>query len=301
MRITNSTMVETFLNDLNTNLANMEKAQNQLASGKNISKPSDDPYGAVRQMQLSNEVDRNNQYLSNIQDSAEWIDTTDTALGQVSDALGRIRQLMISSANSAKTQSDIDANKAEILQQIEQIAQAGNTQFDGKYVFSGKDVTEKPFSSDGNGNISLNVSGDGVINREISSGVVIGINVTANEILKGNGTPGTDLASTLTKVVTALNNGDMDSLGGDLLGQISDNIDNITRCRGEVGAKENRMDSAKSKNKDETLNLTTVLSGISDVDVSQKIMEFNEMQSAYDASLMTGARILQKSLIDFLE
>lgn len=301
MRITNSTMVETFLNDLNTNLANMEKTQNQLASGKNISKPSDDPYGAVRQMQLSNEVDRNNQYLSNIQDSAEWIDTTDTALGQVSDALGRIRQLMISSANSAKTQSDIDANKAEILQQIEQITQAGNTQFDGKYVFSGKDVTEKPFSSDGNGNISLNVSGDGVINREISSGVVIGINVTANEILKGNGTPGTDLASTLTKVVTALNNGDTDSLGGDLLGQISDNIDNVTRCRGEVGAKENRMDSAKSKNQDETLNLTTVLSGISDVDVSQKIMEFNEMQSAYDSSLMTGARILQKSLIDFLE
>lgn len=300
MRITNSTMVDTFLNDLNTNLNNMQKSQDQLASGKNISKPSDDPYGTVRQMQLNNEVDRNNQYLSNIQDSAEWIDTTDTALGQVSDALQRIRQLMISSADSAKTQTDIDSNKAEVLQQIEQIAQAGNTQFDGKYIFSGKDVTEKPFLSDGNGNISLNVSGDGVINREISSGVVIGINVSANEMLKGTAASGNDLPSTLTKVVTALTNGDTTSLGGDLLSQISDNIDNVTRCRGEVGAKENRMNSAKSKNQDETLNLTTVLSSIEDVDVSQKIMEFNEMQAAYDASLMTGAKILQKSLVDFL-
>lgn len=300
MRITNSTMADTFLNDLNTNLATMQKSQDQLASGKNIRKPSDDPYGAVRQMQLSDEVDRNNQYLNNIQDSAEWMNTTDTSLGQVSDALQRIRQLMISSASGTNTQSDIDANKAEALQQIEQIVQVGNTQFDGKYIFSGKDVAQKPFSSDGNGNISLNVSGDGTINREISSGVVIGINISANEMLKGTAAPGTDLASTLTKVVTALNNGDTASLGGDLLDQISDNIDNVLRCRGEVGAKENRMDAARSNNQDETQNITTVLSGIEDVDVTQKIMEYNELQAAYQASLMTGAKILQRSLVDFL-
>lgn len=302
MRITDSTMVDTFLNDLNTNLTSMEKSQDQLSSGKNIRKPSDDPYGAVRQMQLSDEVDRNNQYLNNIQDSTEWMSTTDTALGQVSDALQRIRQLMISSANGAMTQTDIDANKEEVLQQIEQVVQVGNTQFDGKYIFSGKDVTQKPFSSDGSGNISLNVSGDGVLNREISSGVVIGINVTANEMLdNGKAASGTDLESTLTKVVTALNNGDTASLGGDLLSQISDNIDNVIRCRGEVGAKENRMDAAKSNNQDETQNITTVLSGIEDVDITQKIMEYDELQATYQASLMAGAKILQPSLLDFLK
>lgn len=301
MRITNSTMVDTFLNDLNANLANMQKSQDQLASGKKIRKPSDDPYGAVRQMQLENEVDRNNQYLNNIQDSAEWLGTTDTALGQVSDALQRIRQLMISSASGTKDKASIDANKAEVLQQIEQIVQVGNTQFDGKYIFSGNDVNKKPFSSDGNGTIKLDVSGNGKLNREISSGVVIDINVNANEMMKGSGNPGEDLSSTLTKIVTAMNDGDTASLGGDLLKQISDNIDNVVRCRGEAGAKKNRMDAAKSKNEDETQNLTTTLASIADVDVAQKFMEYNVMQAAYQASLMTGARVLQPSLVDFLK
>lgn len=301
MRITNSTMVDSFLDDLNVNLNKMQKTQDQLASGKNIRRPSDDPYGAVRQMQLENEVDRNNQYLQNIEDSKEWMNTTDTALGQITDSLQRIRELMISSANGAKTQSDIDANKAEVLQQIEQIVQIANTQFDGKYVFSGKELTEKPFSYQGDGKISLDVAGDGKLDREISAGVVVDINVPAAEMVKGSGKAGEGLADTLTNIVAAMSGGDTASLGGDLLNQISDNIDNVVRCRGEIGAKENRMDAAKSKNEDETENITVILSGIEDVDVAQKLMEYSEMQAAYEASLMTGAKILQPSLVDFLK
>lgn len=324
MRITNRTMVNTFLNNLNTNLKNMQKVQNQMSSGKEISKPSDDPYAATRSMELNSAINRNNQYLSNIDDSIGWLDTTDTALGQITDSLQRIKELMISSTSGTNTQTELDANKAEILQKIEEISQAGNTMFDGKYIFAGNNTTTQPFKVLGAGDIEYidriapadpNMSTDGPINKEISAGVVVKINVSADEFMKyramnSDGTPadnldGTpkyiNLIDTLNSIKTNLSSGgDLSQIGGDLLDQTENHIDNILRYRGEAGAKYNRMESARDKNEEETYNTTSMLSKVEDINLAEKVMEYKVMESVYNASLMTNAKILQQSLIDFL-
>lgn len=324
MRITNKTLVNTFLSNLNTNLKNMQKVQDQMSSGKEIRRPSDDPYGATRSMELNNTINRNDQYLKNIEDSMGWLDTTDTALGQVTDSLQRIKELMISSTSGTKTQTELDANKAEILQKIEEIAQAGNTVFDGKYIFAGNNTTTKPFTSSGSGTINYidriapgnpNMSTDGPVNREISQGVVLDINVSANEFMKykslnPDGTPVTDssgnpvyvnLVDTLNSIKTDLSpGGKLSNIGNDLLDQMENHIDNILRYRGETGAKYNRMESAKAKNEEETYNTTTILSSVEDINLAEKVMQYKVMESVYNSSLMTNAQILQQSLIDFL-
>lgn len=43
MRITNKMLSNSFLSDMRTNLSNMQQLQKQMSTGKEISKPSDDP------------------------------------------------------------------------------------------------------------------------------------------------------------------------------------------------------------------------------------------------------------------
>ncbi|EKN41414.1 flagellar hook-associated protein 3, partial [Clostridium botulinum CFSAN001627] len=52
MRITNKMMANSFMTDMNNNLENLNRINQQLTSGKNFSKPSHDPAGVIRSMQL---------------------------------------------------------------------------------------------------------------------------------------------------------------------------------------------------------------------------------------------------------
>ena len=84
------------------------------------------------------------------------------------------------------------------------------------------------------------------------------------------------------------------------MGQLDDHINNILSLRAEMGAKYNRLEAAKLKNEEETLNMTELLSKTEDVDIAEKAMEYAMMSAVYQASLAMGARILQPTLLDFL-
>ena len=91
MRVTNRTLLNNYLANLNRNLRRMSKYQDQLSSGKEIRRPSDDPIGATRSMALHTSLNQNKQYLRNIEDSLGWVDITDSALGNMGDIMNRLR------------------------------------------------------------------------------------------------------------------------------------------------------------------------------------------------------------------
>jgi flagellar hook-associated protein 3 FlgL len=66
MRITNKVLVNGYLGDLNTNLQNMQKLQEQLSTGKEIRRPSDDPFKVARTMELTAGIAMNERYQENI-------------------------------------------------------------------------------------------------------------------------------------------------------------------------------------------------------------------------------------------
>ncbi len=312
MRVTNQGMLNNYLNNLNRNLTKLTKYQGQLSSGKEIQRPSDDPFAVTRSMSLITSINKNNQYLENIKDSMGWTDMTDSALGSIGDILNRVRELIIQGANGPLNDSDREAALDEVKQLIDQVAQIGNTNYDGRYIFGGQETTETPFSvekaKDPVTNIDqiiLKYNGDtSMLKREVSQNVTIEVNIPGNWIMYGkNGDLSVDLATTLNNIIGALESGeaeDLESLGGELLGQLDEHIDNVLALRSEIGAKHNRLEAAQSKNKEETYNMTELLSKTEDIDFAEKIMEYMNMQAVYMASLSTGAKILQPTLLDFL-
>lgn len=298
MRVTNQGLLHNYLSNLNRNLTYLSKFQNQLSSGKEIHRPSDDPFGSTRVMSLRNSLAQNKQYLKNIEDSMGWIDMTDTALGNMGDILTRIKELSIQGFSGTMAENDRHAVEVEVKQLINQLAQIGNTKYDGKYIFAGSATTQRPFSVNGD---MLSYNGtDRVLEREISERVSLVINIPGNWINEGRfvGELTEDLASTLNKLVSALATTEENDESH--IEKLEEHIDNILALRAEMGAKYNRLEAAKHKNEEETLNMTELLSKTEDIDFAGKIMEYMTLQNVYMASLSTGAKIMMPTLLDFL-
>lgn len=147
MRVTNSMLVSTFLSDMNNNLENLRSIQGQLSTGKKISKPSDDPSGTVKSMQLNQDLDMNKQYATNIKNCSEWLQQTDTALGQAGNALQRINELLVAGGNGTYGKDQRQSILAEINQIVDQFSDIVNSSFSGEYIFGGIRGNERPLNT----------------------------------------------------------------------------------------------------------------------------------------------------------
>ena len=88
MRITTKMMQNTSLRNLNINKYRQEKLTNQLATGKKISRPSDDPVIAIRALKLNASLDKIDQYYEkNAADAESWLKLTDSAISTVNEIL----------------------------------------------------------------------------------------------------------------------------------------------------------------------------------------------------------------------
>lgn len=144
MRVTNKMLSNSFLRDMTYNLSNMQKLQEQLTSGKEFRRPSDDPFKVARSMQLHSSIGAVKQYKENIVDTKNWIDTTDTALNQAGEVVKRIDELLVSAGNGGYSENERYAIRDEINEKVNEFAQIMNTNFDGKYIFGGSRGTVKP-------------------------------------------------------------------------------------------------------------------------------------------------------------
>lgn len=152
-RVTPSMLATRYLTNTRRNLTNMQTLQNQLSTGKEISRPSDNPYKVSRTMQLYTEIDANKQFNENIKDMSNWLDATDTALDQANNVIARVRELQVKAGNGTYSADEHLALQVEIKEKVSQLGDILNSNFDGAYIFGGSKSTSKPVTIDNNGKI----------------------------------------------------------------------------------------------------------------------------------------------------
>ena len=291
MRVTQGMLVGNFLNNLNTNYRNMSKTQEQLATGKNINRPSDDPVGVVSSLRLYTGLTETEKYLGNVEAAMSWMNTTDTALGQAGDVLDRIREITIAGASDSLSQSARNALAAEVSQLKEQLVQIGNTAHDGRYIFGGFRTTQPPFTGAGVFEGDTNT-----INYEIGVNITMPVNVTGDDVLENP----VNVYNLLTDIENEITAGNTASLSSTRLGELDQAIDKILSLRSGVGAKTNRLELTKTRLEDAGLNLATLLSKNEDIDTAEVITRLKMQENTYQTALAAGARIIQPTLLDFL-
>ncbi len=180
MRITNKMMTNNMMSNINKNKLNMTTLEQQYSTGKKIQKPSDDPIVTVRALKLRTNLTELEQYYEkNIPDAKSWLDVTESALTTVNDVLKQINTYCVQGSTDTLTATDRSSIVENLEQMKQQIYQEGNTNYAGRYVFTGyKTDSSLIFTEDTDNltySITENITGEEI---QVSNKVTGGYDIT---------------------------------------------------------------------------------------------------------------------------
>jgi len=300
MRVTNSMMANNLNYNLNQNLRRLERIQTWLSTTKYINRPSDDPSGIVNTLRYTSYITEAGEYLSKIAEARNFLNSTDSALANVTEILHRANELTIQGINGTSSAAAREAIAAEMRQLQEQIGVIANTTFGTKHIFAGTNITEAPLQDDPMvPGAKIWTGNDSEMYLEIGVGTTIPINSTIREVFFNSDPDNPGIYQLLEKIAVDLENEDVAALNQDL-GLIQERLDSITRERAVIGAKVNRLDLQENRLENTSINYEELLSKNQDADLAEVIMQLKMQENVYRASLAAGARIIMPSLVDFL-
>lgn len=300
-RITSTMIAGTTLADINSSLSAMQRSEGELASGKSIEEPSDNPYGASRAIELQSSIDGMSSYAANAQDGISWTQTASSALNNIDEVGQRVRELLVESSNGVNNPIDRTAIAEEVEQLTNTVKQDANTQYAGQYVFSGTATATAPYKAGAEDEYQGNA---GQITRSIGPGASVAVNTNISTLL-GNGQESGDgkLLDTLRTITQNLRSGTpaaTQALGTTDLNNLENNLNALTTMQAGVGAITDQMQTASSRIQDLQDTATETLSNTEDADLAKVATEYSNEQAAYNAALRAGASIVQTSLLEFL-
>lgn len=288
-------MNQNLLFNLSRNNKTLEKYQNQVSSGKQITKPSDDPVTAVRGMFYRSSLNEIDQYKTNSEDGLSWMTASDEALDEVTSVIQRVRELTVQGLNGTNDSSAKSAVAEEINQLKEHLGEIANSQIGGKYIFAGTDTTNAPYKEGPPVESLFNNAQEKII-YQVGQTNNVQINVLGKDVFNNDGNGG--IFKVLSDIVSDFSSGD--SKSSDHLSQLDSQLDNILKNRSELGARMNRMELSVSRLEGLEVSTTSLLTKEEDVDITQVIMDLQAQENVQRAALSSGAKIIQPSLVDFL-
>lgn len=302
MRVTNRMLSQTFLSNLNKNLNAMRKTQEQMSSFKKVNRPSDDPIAVTQILGMKTSIAEQEQHMQNMEDGIGWLEATDSALNNAGLVLRRAYELTVQAANGTNPEDSLKAIAKEIEQLSDELMQIANTNYAGRFIFGGTYTGKTPFVKDSDGNIIYEGNED-TLNWEVGPSVTMEINLAGADVFDVNMDESDPNEGTSTIFTVLKDLKEALETGGDvgaLLDDIDDQVDHILQQRAVVGAKSRRLEMSLDRAKEVNLGLTELTSKLENIDVAETSMYYAMQRATYEAALMTGAQILQPTLIHFL-
>jgi len=302
MRVTSMMQNTQLLKNMRNVNSGIADYQNKLATGQKIHRPGDDPVGIGYLLRYNSELDRSDEFLENSNTGIGWLNTMDDLLQQATKVLQRAR-VLTQQASTGTTPADVSKQIAAEMEQLrQQLVAIGNSTYDGRYMFNGQMTDVAPYTE---ADAAFQSTDPGVYQLRVSSSVSVDVSITGENIFGKAGqagpppVPGDNIFQLLGDIVGFLNADDKTGLLNSL-GRIDAAADLISKNSAEVGARTNRFELVKDRILDEQASLKQRRAVTSDVDMAAAITELQLKENVLQASLATGARIMQVSLIDFL-
>lgn len=148
MRITAQELNRQMLHVINDRNYDMSKLQEQIASGKRLLRPSDDPVDVANTLKLETKLKEFTQFKKNINDGLSYMNVTSSAIESMDTLMQRIRELAIQGSSDTLNATDRSYINKESSQLFRQLIALTNTQFKGDYIFSGTNTKTPPYQVD---------------------------------------------------------------------------------------------------------------------------------------------------------
>ena len=275
--------------------ARLQRTQEELATGKRLLNPSDDPVATSQIMTIRSELSRIETLQKNANHAYSELSLTESTVAGVQDALQRARELAVRGNNDALGA----AEKAMIASEIEglrtQIVTLANSKSaTGDYLFAGF-ATDQAAYQENNGIVSYQ-GDDNAREVNLSASTTIKTRLTGKEIF---GDDAAGVFSSLTAVATSLRANDGASFEG-AFDALDASMTTVSEARSSLGVRMNRVSEQQSLNESFNLQLTKTLSGLEDLDYARAISDMNLQMVALEAAQKAYTTTQGISLFNYL-
>lgn len=222
--------------NLASSQASLNRSIERLSSGLRINSAKDDAAGLSIATRMDAQVRGSNVAIRNANDAISFAQTADGALGNVTDALQRMRELAVQSANATNNAGDrtnLNAEFAQLQSEITRIT--GNTKFNGNAVLTG---TANTFQVGADTTDTIAVQGTDLTAAAAKTAVAAGATIDVTTAAKA------------TAAMTAIDNA----------------LDEVNTERATFGAVQNRFSSVVSNLQNKVENTSAAKSRIMDAD-----------------------------------
>jgi flagellar hook-associated protein 3 FlgL len=299
MRISTAMMAHSVQTYLGRATENMFKIQEQAASGLRINRPSDDPTGAQYAAVLRSAQAEVVQYQRNAEEGTQFLKTTDAALAGIVDMVRSARDSALAGAGNGASREARSALASNIEQISNAIVRVANSDEAGRFIFGGFKTVAPPFAVNAGAVPPVIYSGDsGIMMFQIGRASNVAVNLPGDQVFNMNGEANPampDLFSTLNDLKTALLAGD-DVAINTATTQLDDHLARLISMRGEVGSRQQGMELAVNQLSAVEFSLKESLSKTEDADLVKVMIDLQQQQNTYQATVNVAAILSRPGL-----
>lgn len=266
------------------------RLQEQIASGKRVARPSDDPAAFSHLERLSHRLASLDGTAETAAAARTRLQSADTALDSMHNTVSRLRELTVQGLNSSYSDSDRADIVAEMRELRNHLHTLSATRIDGEYVFSGTKSDTPPLTDDG----SYQGGQAGTV-VEIGDNSRVDIAIVGSELFDGD----VNIIQLVDEIADQMEASDLQGLGANL-----ENLDaaeeQLIVGRTDVGARLSRINVSEQLTEDIRLGLLQEQQDVGDTDVASAISELLVQERSLQAAVQVAGRSLQPSLLDVL-
>jgi len=279
-----------------TNVASARERETQsaekAATGKNLSRPSQDPAGWVQAAASKAQLAEGESHLRVASLSRNFLEAAEDTLVQLQEGVQRAYELAIAGASTG------GGDRLALAAEARTISQAGsatvNAAFAGRYLFGGTQTARPPFAEDGS--FSGNQS---PIEAPIARGLRVNVAPPTGKFVLGQ-PDGDDVLTSLRQLATALENDDVDGVR-EAIEPLRRSNEQLSLARADIGGRLSLVEGAGDAQAAGSINLQDSISRIEDADVLKVFTDLARDQTVFRAALQSSQRLLSSADASFLK
>lgn len=313
MRIADNTITGNYLNNLSGNTEQLYAASTKVSSGKSYQEASDNPSDAIKAMKVRSTLSKISTYQSNIDEANGILSERESVLSEVTNIVTEAKSQILQGQSGTYSDSDRKTIADTFTSYQKTVLSLSNQMYSDKYIFGGSSDYQIPFTVDSSGKLLYQ-------GQDVDSGTFGTEDVNCDIGLGGQGSsgynissPGSELLGTGTDANGYTNN--LYNLFGDIAEQFTNNDmtnisayadklntigDNILAKYAGIGEESSYIKMFSDRLKNSQTNATERLSGLENADTAQASVDYSQQETAYQATLQVGAKLIQKTLLDYL-
>jgi flagellar hook-associated protein 3 FlgL len=305
MKVSTSQIFDRATSQMSAQQAKVAEMQTKLATGKQITRPSDNPEQAALIQRLTTALNRQDVYQTNLDSINSRLGAEESALMTAEDVMQRVRELAVQASSETVSAADRQIIAAEITALRDQLVSLANTtDVSGNYVFSGSKVRTQPFAENASGDLVY----QGDQNRimvDVSDQRQLSLNRPGNEVFPSvvrevdGVSERVSFFAVIDDFTTGLKANDLGQLQ-DSLSEISDLTQNMAISIADVGSRMRIAESQLDSLTEAKLRYQTLLSNAEDLDYATAITQLTSEIMSLEAGQSSFAKISQLSLFDYI-